>query len=173
MPFKIHKPSVLSNIAKEENFRKTVEGYIAQIAQTLLYNELAKLVPDEKRFGSSGRKYKLLGETEKGYLVRNLEDFTKKRKYSIWKEKTYRYVYNNDLPNLIKYHEKMTAYEREEIDRVSEMIEKGECIEGINLTNGIENGRDKGEETYRLLCERYKNRYEIGKEMVEKLATNA
>ena len=169
----IHKKNLLLNISKEQKFRKKVEGYMAHITQTLTMNELAKLVPDEWRFSSGGKRYELVGEEEKGYLVRNLDDFTNKRKYSIWKEKMYRYVYNKDLPNVIKYHEKMTAYEREEIERVSEMIEKGESIEGINLTNGEVNSRDNGEETFRLLCDRYKKRYEIGKDMVDCLATTA
>ena len=170
MPFKMSKHVLKQSIKTEQKFREGLNGIIAKMKNRLYINEIIKLVGEGKCIGNISGVMKLLTEKEEFHYKDNLADYETKRKYSLWKEKLWRYAYNMDLPNVIKYHEKMTSYEREEMDRVGELVFDGVKIGGIEMSGKGHRKESTGEQTYKMLCDEYKKRYGIGKDLVSHLA---
>tara|TARA_R110000803_G_C11828507_1_gene302947 strand:- start:29 stop:541 length:513 start_codon:yes stop_codon:yes gene_type:complete len=68
-------------------------------------------------------------------LENKIDALKKGIKVSIWKEKFIRYIYNNDKPNSIKYHNKLNEIALEDIERLRELSEEGKDIQIINDDN--------------------------------------
>ena len=166
MPFIMSKSVLKQAIKTEQKFRENLDRHIASTTQKLYYNEIIKLVGEGKCVGNISGVMKLMTEKEELNVKDNLADYTTKRKYSLWKEKLWRYAYNMDLPNVIKYHEKMTTYERVDMDRVGELVFDGVKIGGIEMSAKGHRKESTGEQTYKMLCDEYKKRYGIGKDLV-------
>jgi hypothetical protein len=85
-------------------------------------------------------------------------------KYSLYKEKFFRYLYNNNTPKYYKYHDKLLEIEHLNMENASENSDKT-CISVIDMERKEFGDRDiiaqRGDEGYRNLCDTYKEQYEF------------
>ena len=178
MPIKLNKLMLVDSITIEEQFRDRINGTIIQLdaivqQQNLMY--MAKSVGSKAIFmGSHSGKLTLWDDFENGILKveEQLDELRTKLKYSRWKEKMWRYAYNGDLPNVIKYHNKMEIYERNDMEKLSELVNgEGENFSGIRVMKFHGNDEEEKEENntggYMMICDEYKRRYDIGKSIIK------
>ena len=85
-------------------------------------------------------------------------------KYSLYKEKFFRYLYNSDSPKYHKYHDKLLEIEYSNMEMSSEDSSKT-MVSVIDMENKEFGDRDiiaqRGDEGYRNLCDTYKEQYEF------------
>jgi hypothetical protein len=177
MPIKLNKLMLVDSITIEEQFRDRINGTIIQLdaivqQQNLMY--MAKSVGSKAIFmGSHSGKLTLWDDFDEKItkVEKQLDDLRTKLKYSRWKEKLWRYAYNGDLPNVVKYHKKMEIYEREHLEELNDLVNgEGEDFTGIRVMefNGNDEEEREADNTggYMIICDEYKRRYDIGKSII-------
>jgi len=179
MPMKLNKLVLVDSITIEEQMRDRLNAtinHLDNIAEQQRFMFMTKSLENVEYIGSHTGRLKLWDDFEEkiNKVDKQIEELKTKLKYSRWKEKLWRYAYNGDLPNVIKYHEKMEIYERKHMEELNEIISgEGENFQGIRV---MEFNGDDGEEIerdntggYMMICDEYKKRYEIGKSIIKHL----
>lgn len=179
MPMKLNKTALKESIVIEEQMRDRLNNTINHIdaiaqQQNLMY--MAKEVGSNVSFfGSHSGKLELWEdyETKIEAIYKQLVELKTKVKYSVWKEKLWRYAYNGDLPNVIKYHDKMETYERKHMEELNDIVSGDTDYKGIRVMefHGDDEEEREADNTggYMMICDEYKKRYEIGLSIIKHL----
>ena len=179
MPMKLNKPILIESITIEEQMRDRLNATINQldnIAEQQRFMFMTKSLENVEYIGSHSGRLKLWDDFEEKItqVDKQIEELRNKLKYSRWKEKMWRYAYNGDSPNVVKYHEKMEIYERKHMEELNEIIEGDTDYKGLKVMefHGNDEELKEGDNTggYMMICAEYKKRYEIGKSIIACLA---
>ena len=99
-----------------------------------------------------------------------LEQMEHNIKYSLYKEKFYRYCYNADYKKYHKYHDKMLEIERENMDNFMEQPDMS-SISVIDTGNKKFTHKDQvnkmGDNGFKVLCDTYKEAYDFRKMIMD------
>jgi len=180
MPIKLNKLTLLDSITIEEQMRERLNATIKQldnIAEQQRIMFMMKSLENVEYIGSISGRITLWDDYEAMMkkVEKQIDELKTKLKYSRWKEKLWRYAYNGDLPNVVKYHKKMEIYEREHMEELSEIIGgEGEDFSGIRVMEFHGNDEEEIERDntggYMMICDEYKKRYECGLDIISCLA---
>mgnify|MGYP003641908003 CR=1 FL=1 len=179
MPIKLNKLALVDSITIEEEFRDRINGTIKQldnIAEQQRIMFMTKSLENVEYIGSISGRLTMWDDFEEkiNKVEKQLDELRTKLKYSRWKEKLWRYAYNGDLPNVIKYHNKMEIYERKDMEELNELVNgEGENFNGIRVMEFHGNDEEEKEADntggYMMICAEYKRRYDIGKSIIKLL----
>jgi hypothetical protein len=128
--------------------------------------DLKRWISEEDDHRSQLKTYKLLSLLEGSRNDHWGEQMEHNIKYSLYKEKFYRYLYNADYKKYHKYHEKMLEIERENMDNFMEQPDKSSIsvIDSGTKTFTHKDQVDKqGDNGFKVCCDTYKEAYDFRK----------
>lgn len=166
-------------IAEESAFREDKQGFYNAwkdrvVMMSAFPEDMWRSIVLTNCSGEKG-KCLTLGEmvdmTEKPWrwIIRVCNDMKTCCEYSRHKEKFYRYAYNEDLPNMRKYHAKLQKHETDMIEDMSESPERYRVNIYKTESNEEEEahyGQSTSEAGLLNIAEEYKRFYEVRKDFI-------
>ena len=163
--YKINKHELQKVIANEGRYReKELETRINSYYLMSMCKDGATIM-SLQRGAEFGKQFET--DIPKERIERAIKDIKGSIKYSKWKEKFYRYAYNKDYDNMMKYSDKCFKYESKELEDIMDTGGEGYAVNIDHSFFGKENVVGSNENGILLIAEQYKKFFEVRKDLLE------